>query len=651
MLRELPLLLALFVGFLFWLEKQHEEALHSSNTEIARLSAQATQAAVQTAMMARPPHDKWDELEQRYSPGRGIEVRIVNTKGEVLHSTDPALDGFVYDIDDPSCALCHEGGTKEADIRTLFLDGEDRAGSDLYATTLRNTEECQSCHADDGPILGAVYVEHSFVTAQRLLKRTRIGLIAAAAVAYLMTLLITGFVTRRYIDRPLKYLLRGAHEIGAGNLDSTVELPEKGELSILADTLNRSTRQLRESIQEIEYQRDDLQMLYFIADQLGQSVEPEERRRLAVELVGTIFESDCLLIAGHFHPESRVFHGTLTYRDAGSEIVEVPFEESDDAPDIPFYAPGIFERWQRGELDGQLMIRDGTNVAYPLERRGRRLGMIMAPALPKSAFADGRPTAANPLVVKAFSKHLALALDLSELRREYVQQGRLAAVGAIVAGISHCLKNTLNGLRGGLYVVDRAMENDNAERLDQGWKVLTSSVRQIEALSLDMLYFSRAHQPKLSRTDPNKILQEVVDLLTESSASKGVTVRAELDEGIGKMTMDRLAIYRVVLNLVTNAVDACVESETGGDLVVVRSHATDDELQISVEDNGVGMSEQTKKRMFEQFFSTKLGRGTGLGLPVVKKVLEEQGGALVVDSVVGEGSTFTLHLPRTPDEG
>jgi len=646
MLRELPLLLVLFGCFLFWLEKQQRDELHSSNAELARLSAQMTVNAVEASMTDQQAHCVWERLEERLFLGSGAGARIVNARGEVLHSTDPEFDGHVFEISDPSCTLCHEGGSTETATRSLFQQQEDDTHTNLCAVSLTNSEECQVCHAGDGVKLGTVFVEVPLQSGERLISRTRNSLIAAGAVAYLLTLLITGFVTRRYIDRPLKYLLRGAREIGAGNLDSTVELPEKSELSILADAFNRSTRQLRESIQKVEYQRDDLRMLYFIADELGQSVEPEERRRRAVELVGTIFGSDCLLIAGHFHPESRVFHGTLTYRHAGSEITEVPFGEGQEVPDIPFYAPEAYRRWLDGELDGKLMIRDGTNVAYPLERRGRRLGLIMAPALKKSAFADGRPTAANPLVVKAFAKHLALALDLTELRREYVQQGRLAAVGAIVAGISHCLKNTLNGLRGGLYVVDRAMENDNAERLEQGWKVLTSSVRQIERLSLDMLYFSRAHQPKLVLTNPNLILQEVVDLLTESAADQGITVRAKLYEDIGKMYLDRLAIYRIVLNLATNAVDACVEAETGGDLVVVKSAVTDEALQISVEDNGVGMSELTQKRMYEQFFSTKLGRGTGLGLPVVKKVLEEQGGSLAVESTLGEGSIFTLSFPR-----
>ncbi len=647
---ELPLLLLLFVCLLFWLTAALKDELHASNLEHAQQTAQAATSAVEASMKSQQALGIWERVDQRLSPGQGVRVHFINPQAEVSHSTDSAMQGHAYRLGDPPCASCHEGGSKTATAQTAFPKGPDGTRSSVYVAPLRNREECRSCHPNDGAKLGMVYVEHSFEGAERLIGRTRNGLIATVTVGYLLTLLISGFVTRRYIDLPVKRLLKGAREIGAGNLDSTVELPVKSELSVLADTFNQSTKQLRESIQQTERQRDDLKHLYFIAEQLGQSVEPDERRRLAVELVGNIFQCDSLLIAGHFHRESGVFDGTLTYRDGDSEIVEVVFHDTEGMPAISFCVPAIVDRWLEGELEEGHTVREGATVAYPLERRGRRLGLIMAPALKVDEYADGRATAANPLVVRAFLRHLAIALNLSQLRRVHQQQARLAAIGGIVAGLSHCLKNTLNGLRGGLYVVDRAMETGKTDRLERGWKVLRGSVRQIERLTLDMLFFSREHQPDLKLADPNQILQEIVDLLNQSAASQGVTVSAEFDKNVGKMRLDRMAIYRAVLNLASNAVDACSDSEDRGDSVVLRSLAISNALLIAVEDNGVGMDERTQKRMYEQFFSTKMGRGTGLGLPVVMKILEEQGGSLVVESALGEGTTFTIRLPKAVKE-
>jgi signal transduction histidine kinase/HAMP domain-containing protein len=480
-----------------------------------------------------------------------------------------------------------------------------------------------------------------------LIRTTRIGLIITGVLACLLTFVSTRFVLGRYLNRPLQRLVTGARALGSGDLELDIRLPKQTELSILAETFNQSAKQLREGIQKITDQRDDLQTLYFIADQLSQTIKPEERRRRAVEIVGSIFKSDCLIITGHTHPETREFHGMLTYRDSGPEIRELPIGENQADPEISFFSPGLFKQWLRGELDGR--IRDAGIVAYPLERRGRRLGLTMAPARRRSETPDGRSTAASPKVVRAFLKHLAIALELSELQREYGRQERLAAVGETVAGLSHCIKNTLNGLRGGLYVVERAMETDNEERLEQGWKVLTNSVREIERLSLDMLYFVGERKPQLKPVNPNKILNEIVNLLAEQTSHHGVSLKADLDEGIGQVMLDRLAVYRAVLNLVTNAVDACYESENG-DLVTVRSRATAEELVLSIQDNGVGMSEFTRQRVFERYFSTKAARGTGLGLPVVKKIMDEMGGHVVVESTLGQGSTFHLHLPRKTAE-
>ena len=109
---------------------------------------------------------------------------------------------------------------------------------------------------------------------------------------------------------------------------------------------------------------------------------------------------------------------------------------------------------------------------------------------------------------------------------------------------------------------------------------------------------------------------------------------------------DRDTIYRAILNLVTNAIDACTESESG-DSVVVRTRSETDRIVLTVEDNGIGMSEEIRSRLFRRFFSTKAGKGTGLGLPVVRKIVEEHGGNVEVESEPGHGSAFHLYLPRS----
>jgi signal transduction histidine kinase len=370
----------------------------------------------------------------------------------------------------------------------------------------------------------------------------------------------------------------------------------------------------------------------------------------AVELASSIYQSDCILIAGHFHPESRVFHGTVTYRGTNRRIVERPFPDETVESAAHYYDTDLVDQWLSGELDGQTRVREGSTVAYPLERHGRRLGLILAPARKPEDSLDGRATAANPQVVQALHKHLAIALELAELQRERLHRERLAAIGATVAGLAHCLKNNLNGLKGGQYIVERALETNNTSRLGQGRKILKDGVLQIERLTQDMLLFAGEQAPDLKPVDPNEIVQDVIDLLHESASIQGVALSGELDEKMTPIPLDRHAVYRAVLNLATNAVDACSESDTG-DTVVLRTQARPDSMVITVEDNGVGIPEEQLRRVTERFFTTKGSRGTGLGLPVARKIVEDHGGLLEVESVVGEGTSFHLKIPRRSVEG
>ena len=237
---------------------------------------------------------------------------------------------------------------------------------------------------------------------------------------------------------------------------------------------------------------------------------------------------------------------------------------------------------------------------------------------------------------------------LARLQEELVQQERLAAVGETVAGLAHCLKNLLNGLRAGQYVIDRAVETGDENTLRKGWGVMKNAVGEVENLTSDMLYYIKKREPERESTDPNAVARDVVELLERQAAAQDVELRTELDPAIGREQLDRRLVYRALLNLVSNAIDACTESENGNLVVVSSALEGDAEIVLSVRDNGVGMSEETRSMLFTKFFSTKAGRGTGLGLSVVSKIATEHGGTVEVESEEDHGSIFRLRLPRTP---
>jgi signal transduction histidine kinase len=279
---------------------------------------------------------------------------------------------------------------------------------------------------------------------------------------------------------------------------------------------------------------------------------------------------------------------------------------------------------------------------------GRPLGRIVAGAEAISA-GDLHHTVTPPeqedLAVVADTLN-ASAARLLRLERELKENERLAEIGQTVAGLSHVLKNVLNGLRAGQYVLDRALQKGDDEKLRKGLDVTRSSVRRVERLIFDMLYYAKERIPRRESVDPNEIMGEVAEQLKDLAESLGVELRTELDENIGAVALDRTGIFRAIIDLVTNAIDACTESESG-DSVVLRSRGRPDEIILTVEDNGIGMTQEVISKAYSRFFSTKAAGGTGLGLHVVKKITEEHGGTVQIDSVPGKGAAFHLHLPRT----
>lgn len=243
-------------------------------------------------------------------------------------------------------------------------------------------------------------------------------------------------------------------------------------------------------------------------------------------------------------------------------------------------------------------------------------------------------------------------LRASEKERERAE--RMAAVGRTVAGVAHYIKNILNGLKGGAYVIGSALSKSDIGLARQGWGMVERNIDQIGSIVQDMLLYSGEAKPAYEKVGPNDLVRDVVELMSEKAGISGVSLQAELDPGLGEVNMDRRAIHRCLLDLVSNAVDACVlEGILSGKGVVTVS--TDRPrgwgVRFRVSDNGKGMDEATQRRLFSDFFTTKGYRGTGLGLPVTHKIVQDHGGSLTFETQVGRGTVFALTLPAEAPKG
>jgi signal transduction histidine kinase len=240
---------------------------------------------------------------------------------------------------------------------------------------------------------------------------------------------------------------------------------------------------------------------------------------------------------------------------------------------------------------------------------------------------------------------------VEEKARRLIEAERLAAVGQTVAELAHTIKNIANALTGGIFVLGKGVELDEKEYLHQGWRMVSENVEKIKNLSLDMLNFGKFAALTWESCDPNRPAAEVVQLMQSRAREQGVELTAALDAALAPAIFDPAAIHCCLLNLVGNAIDACRRrKEAGGPrLVVVRSRpSADGGVEYEVSDSGAGIGEDVRSRLFQGIFSTKGTEGTGIGLMMTKRIVDQHRGEIHVASRPGEGATFTIRLPPHP---
>ncbi|MCX7048106.1 MAG: ATP-binding protein [Candidatus Sumerlaeota bacterium] len=338
-----------------------------------------------------------------------------------------------------------------------------------------------------------------------------------------------------------------------------------------------------------------------------------------------------------------------------------------------------------------------SSVCCPLRSKGNVIGTLNLTRLTGDCFT---PDDLDSLMIMA--TQAAVAIENARLIRENVESERLAAIGQTVSGISHCVKNMLTSLKGGMSLADLGIKQNDWSILQNGWKMLNRSVNRISLLVLDMLDFSKEREPSLRPCNMREILEDATEAVRFEAEKFGIAIRQDLPAEAPRVLVDGDQIFRCILNLATNAVDAVhsTEREDGWVQVGMKIQAPEGApadlpakdlsgtgasdasapltsvsatgapaasasavsasavsapaanksgqeiiLTIWVADNGGGIPADKQKDIFKPFFSTKGSKGTGLGLAVTQKVVREHGGRIELDNEPGKGVAFRLVVP------
>jgi signal transduction histidine kinase len=240
---------------------------------------------------------------------------------------------------------------------------------------------------------------------------------------------------------------------------------------------------------------------------------------------------------------------------------------------------------------------------------------------------------------------------VKEKTKKLVEAEKLAAVGQTIAGLSHTIKNITGALKGGIFVLGKGIELDNKKYLHQGWEMVKGNVDKIKNLSMDLLDYAKITEVKFQLCDPNQPAEEVGNLMAPNAKEHGVDFKLDLAADLTPFYFDPDGIHRCLLNLVANAIDACIDHKSGNqkkEIVLKTVKADGYGVEYQVKDNCCGMAEEVRQKIFQSFFTTKGPRGAGIGLMITKKTVDDHQGIIEVESEEMKGSTFTIKLPEKP---
>jgi signal transduction histidine kinase len=245
--------------------------------------------------------------------------------------------------------------------------------------------------------------------------------------------------------------------------------------------------------------------------------------------------------------------------------------------------------------------------------------------------------------VKRHSQHLEELVQ--EKTRELAGAQRMATIGETAGMVGHDLRNPLQAIIGTLHVArtktDRLLRSypDLAAKLglDETFRDLDDQIHYMNKIVTDLQDYARPLT--LERVETN--ISELIDsILATIRVPSSVTITREIDESFPKLVIDREIIRRVLINLITNAIQAM---PNGGELRIGASTKGDAAL-ISIQDTGVGIAQENLDKIWAPLFTTK-AKGSGLGLKVCRRLVQTHNGDIIVHSKLGEGSTFSIKLP------
>lgn len=311
-----------------------------------------------------------------------------------------------------------------------------------------------------------------------------------------------------------------------------------------------------------------------------------------------------------------------------------------------FHNPNIDKNFVR-------MIGANEFVCVPLVAKDEAIGVICA----DNYYSHKPITADNVELLSTFANHAAIAIEnaeayrnlgekiqqLSDMQERLIRSERLAVIGNMAAYIAHEIRNPLVTVGGFARAMLRIPYDEKQAQKSAG--IIVEEVNRLEKILANIMDFSRPVEPVKEICQINEILENTCVLMEPYIKNTNVHLIKKYGTLIPEITADKTQIKQVFLNLIKNA----VESMPGGGLLTIETTVKNDSVNVNITDTGKGISADNLQNIFVPFFTTKV-EGTGVGLAVSQKIVEDHGGHIHVKSVLQEGTTFSIFLPMKRQE-
>jgi PAS domain S-box-containing protein len=557
------------------------------------------------------------------------DTDIENQLTRQLNLLSQSLEGPLWSLDDATIKLIGDAFMSGKDIVSLEIFSQDNPEAIFIAQQADTTEALYGGEdiLHNSQTIGHIRIGLSGASYKTALTHLLFNTLVLAAISFLSIILLLRFLLKKTLGEPLNQLGTWAENIASGRYNDSPPQTTLEELNSLA----RKFADMSAKIQAREHSLQSSENLFrefFQANPMGTIITSPDGN---IHLVNPAFTSttgfEASDVIDRTVEEMRFWRNPEDRQRMVSTIKEKGFISNFESA---FFGEG-----------GKLMTCLISSTLVMHEGESRIISVVHDISEQKQAQEE----------LNKYQNHLEELVEektteLQEAQSALLQRERLATLGKLTATVSHEILNPLGSVRNALFSINAYQERNEPERTAQAIEIAERNISRCVKIIEEMNGFARVKNLEISEIPLDGWLESVLD---EMTLPDEIDCSLELISNFS-VHIDQEKLRQVAVNLINNAVHALQDKDSKDKQLRIITRQLDNHFEVHFIDNGIGMSDDTLENIFEPLYSTK-GFGVGLGMVIVKNIVQQHHGEISIESKPGQGTTIIIRLPKTIAEG